>query len=98
MADGTKLGIESDANDVHTVYYDIGSGWTASASATATDNTYQSAGYLGLSILNTTWRLDNFSGGTISVPGEPVVGQLAIIRTWGIPTGVGSKNRPGGWN
>jgi hypothetical protein len=30
--------------------------------------------------------------------GAPVAGQPTMIRTWGIPTGPGYRDRPGKWN
>jgi hypothetical protein len=34
--------------------------------------------------------------GILAVPPPP--GQPVMIRTWGIPTGRGRRDRPGGWN
>lgn len=28
----------------------------------------------------------------------PAGGQPVQVRTWGVPTGSGTRNRPGGWN
>lgn len=82
VAVGDKLGLESDADDVHTVYYDDGgAGWTAGTNATATDTTYQSAGYIGLVMKDDDHQNDDFGGGTISAGGVDItvpVGSLEI--------------------
>lgn len=94
QSNGDSFGLESNDSDVHTGYYDTGSGWTACTSATATDTTYQSAGYIGLGIEKTTFVCDDFGGGTVGVAGTNIDVPLAtVILTGYVPTVVASDHQ-----
>ena len=93
-ADGDKWGA-SMTGDTITVYTDTGSGWESEG--TRVEDTYDAAGYIGFfSYDNGANRnsFDDFGGGTLAA----VSGQPVMKRTQGIPTGPGSKDRPGRWN
>ncbi len=66
IANGDQVGI-SHIGDQISVYENLGGGgWNLVN--TITDNTYSSAGYIGMGLGSTTGRLDNFGGGEISTP------------------------------
>lgn len=64
LANGDMIGISAVGSTI-TGYRNpaAGGGWAAVGSGT--DATYGTAGYIGLDIYDTTYRLDDFGGGTI---------------------------------
>jgi hypothetical protein len=63
LSAGDKIGIEAIGSTIKAFHY-TGGAWVERASRT--DSTYGSAGYISMLIGNsTTWRLDNFAGGTV---------------------------------
>ena len=61
MGAGDRLGIEA-IGSVISVYVNQGSGWVQQISAT--DATYGAAGNIGMDSSETTYRIDDFGGGT----------------------------------
>jgi hypothetical protein len=71
VASRDKLGIEIISSTIKGYIFNSGS-WTEIISRS--DSTYSSAGYAGMEISDNTWRIDDFSGGTVVVA-------AAIFRT-----------------
>ena len=64
FANGDSLGIEAIGSTIK-AYIKTGGTWSDISSGGRSDATYGSAGYSLLAVLNTTYRVDNFSGGTV---------------------------------
>lgn len=62
VPDGSRIGLEIIGSTIKG-YLDTGSGWSEILSAS--DGTYSAAGYLGVGIVSSSARMDNFSGGTV---------------------------------
>jgi len=88
---GDSWGFEAIGSTL-AAYYKTGGSWAQLG--TRTDSTYSAAGRIGIITNDATWRGDNFGGGTVVAEG----GQPAMLRTQGVPTGAGRRDRPGGWN
>jgi len=64
IANGDAVGLEIVGSTL-TFYYKASGGSWASVT-TRTDSTYSAAGYIGLEFQGSTWRGDNFGGGTLA--------------------------------
>ncbi len=79
MNDGDKLAITCDASaTAFDLYHDVGAGWVFVTSWA--ESTYQSAGFLGVSINSvSTFRLDDFGGGPFAVAPQTVALSSATL-------------------
>lgn len=69
LSSGDALGLEivgSGAGNIRVYRKPAGGSWDATPLITFTDSTYTAAGYIGMSIEDTSGILDDFGGGTIS--------------------------------
>ena len=64
FANGDSIGIEAVGSTLK-AYQKTGGTWSDISGGGRTDATYGSAGYPLLAVQNNTWRVDNFSGGTV---------------------------------
>jgi hypothetical protein len=73
---GDKIGISCVGSTITAYKYTSGA-WASLGART--DSTYSSAGYIGLEIQDTTYRCDDFGGGTVSTGSQiKVAGKVAI--------------------
>ena len=72
FANGDSLGLEVIGSTIK-AYKKTGGAWSDISSGGRSDSTYGSAGYFYMLTTNTTYRLDNFSGGTVvaAAAGKP---------------------------
>jgi hypothetical protein len=76
LSAGDKLGISCVGSTITAWRYTSGA-WASLGART--DSTYSSAGYIGIEITDTTYRLDDFGGGTVSSGSQiKVAGKVAI--------------------
>ena len=69
VANGDSIGLRIVGSTLTAWYKASGGSWTQLASRT--DSTYAAAGYLALSISDTTGRVDDFGGGVYVPEGNP---------------------------
>lgn len=78
---GDSIGLECNGSTISAYYKPSASGWNATPTASTTDATYGSAGYVGLQLNGTNHTADDFGGGTIpasSVSITPTVGSAVL--------------------
>lgn len=77
-ANGDKIGGEIIGTTIKVYVDDGGAGWAVNS--TETDNTYGSAGYIGLRYFSNSYDADDFGGGTLAVgpTAKSVSGALSI--------------------
>ncbi len=81
FSSGDALGMDMVVSTIN-VYYKSGAGaWTNVGNRS--DSTYADAGHIGLAIAGTTYRVDDFGGGTriASIAFEPIVRRIVAVIT-----------------
>lgn len=80
VSNGDSIGIQVIGSTIGAWYKASAGSWTELA--TRTDSTYTAAGYVGLSISDTTGRCDNFGGGVYVPSGVvgPLIGGRLVKR------------------
>ena len=79
-ANGHKFGIEvtGSSTTTVTVYQNTSGSWASKGSATDSSSPWTGAGRIGISVVSTSDRVDDFGGGTISGAGPQTVSPTGI--------------------